>query len=154
MLRIRLTRVGKKKQPSYRVVVAESRAPRDGAFVEIIGHYNPLTDPPQVTVQGERAQHWLQKGARPSEAAAKILTRAGVMERPGAVIAAQPPAEAAEPEVAKETKAKPAARKAATEKAAPKKTTRTRSQASAQSSEGEAVEGTAPPEETDADQTE
>ena len=82
MLRIRLSRVGKKRQPAFRVLVADSRSPRDGAFVEIIGHYNPLADPPTVTIKEERAAHWLKQGAKPSEAAAKILARAGVMERP------------------------------------------------------------------------
>lgn len=79
MLRIRLTRIGKKKQPAYRLVVADSRSPRDGAFVEIVGHYNPLTDPPAISVKEERIGHWLAKGAQPSEAAAKILARAGLV---------------------------------------------------------------------------
>ncbi len=83
MLRIRLTRVGKKKQPAYRIVVADSRSPRDGAFLKIIGHYDPLTDPATLVIKEEQAIHWLQKGAQPSEAAAKLLTRAGVMERAG-----------------------------------------------------------------------
>ncbi len=83
MLRIRLSRVGKKKQPAYRIVVADSRSPRDGAFLKIIGHYNPLTDPVTLVVKEEEAVHWLEKGARPSETAAKLLTRIGVMERAG-----------------------------------------------------------------------
>lgn len=83
MLRIRLSRVGKKKQPAYRIVVADSRAPRDGAHLKIIGHYNPLTDPASLTVKEEEAVYWLQKGAKPSDTAAKLLTRAGVMEKAG-----------------------------------------------------------------------
>jgi small subunit ribosomal protein S16 len=83
LLRIRLSRVGKKKQPAYRIVVADSRSPRDGAFLKIIGHYNPLTDPATLVVKEEEAVHWLQKGAQPSETAAKLLTRMGVMERAG-----------------------------------------------------------------------
>ena len=83
MLRIRLTRVGKKKQPAYRIVVADSRSPRDGAFLKIIGHYDPMTDPPTLVIKEEQAISWLQKGAQPSDAAAKLLTRAGVMERAG-----------------------------------------------------------------------
>lgn len=83
MLRIRLSRVGKKKQPSYRIVVADSRAPRDGQFVEIIGHYNPLTDPATITVKEERAILWLQRGAQPSETAAKLLNRLGILEKAG-----------------------------------------------------------------------
>lgn len=77
MLRIRLTRVGKKKQPAYRLVVADSRSPRDGAFVEIVGHYNPLTDPSTISVKQERVSYWLAKGAKPSDSAARILARAG-----------------------------------------------------------------------------
>jgi small subunit ribosomal protein S16 len=83
LLRIRLSRVGKKKQPAYRIVVADSRSPRDGAFLKIIGHYNPLTDPATLVVKEEEAIHWLTKGAQPSDTAAKLLTRLGVMERAG-----------------------------------------------------------------------
>jgi small subunit ribosomal protein S16 len=75
LLKIRLSRVGKKKRPAYRIVVADSRAPRDGANIEIIGHYDPLTDPPTIVVNEERAAHWLEHGAQPSEAAAKLLAR-------------------------------------------------------------------------------
>jgi len=83
LLRIRLSRVGKKKQPSYRLVVADSRAPRDGAFIKIIGHYNPRTQPATLVVKEEEAVEWLRRGAQPSETAAKLLTRIGVMERAG-----------------------------------------------------------------------
>lgn len=83
MLRIRLTRVGKKKKPAYRLVVADSRSPRDGAFVEIIGHYDPLQEPANLTVKEERAVDWLQKGARPSDTAAKLLSRLGILEKAG-----------------------------------------------------------------------
>ena len=83
MLRIRLSRIGKRKQPSYRIVVADSRAPRAGAFLKIIGHYNPLTDPATLVIQEEQVVHWLEKGAKPSDTAAKLLTRAGLMERAG-----------------------------------------------------------------------
>lgn len=75
MLKIRLSRVGKKKRPAYRIVVADSRAPRDGANVEIIGHYDPLTEPPTIVINEERATHWLEHGARPSETVAKLLAR-------------------------------------------------------------------------------
>ena len=83
MLRIRLSRVGKKKQPSYRLVVADSRAPRDGAFIEIIGHYNPRTDPTTLVVKEDEAIEWLSRGAQPSDTVAKLLTRIGAMERAG-----------------------------------------------------------------------
>jgi small subunit ribosomal protein S16 len=83
LLRIRLSRVGKKKQPSYRLIVTDSRAPRDGAFIKIIGHYNPRTEPDTLVVKEEEAVEWLRRGAQPSETAAKLLTRIGVMERAG-----------------------------------------------------------------------
>ena len=83
MLRIRLSRVGKKKQPAYRIIVADSRSPRDGSFLKIIGHYNPLTEPTTLVVKEDEAVHWLEKGAKPSDTAAKLLTRIGVMERAG-----------------------------------------------------------------------
>jgi small subunit ribosomal protein S16 len=78
LLKIRLSRVGKKKRPAYRIVVADSRAARDGAQVDIIGHYDPLTDPATIVINEEKALHWLQRGAQPSEAAAKLLAKAGV----------------------------------------------------------------------------
>ncbi len=78
MLKIRLRRTGAKKQPSYRVVVADARAPRDGRFIETIGHYNPLTDPATVVVDQERAREWLRKGAQPTERVAKLLNKAGI----------------------------------------------------------------------------
>jgi len=97
VLRIRLRRVGKKKQPSYRLVVADSRAPRDGAFVETIGTYNPLTDPATITVDEEKARAWLAKGAVPSERAVRILASKGIGEVP---VYAPRPQKAAEPSAA------------------------------------------------------
>ncbi len=82
MLRIRLRRVGKKKQPQYRLVIADSRAPRDGAFIETIGTYNPLTDPATITVDEDRAREWLSKGAVPSDRAVKILASKGLVPAP------------------------------------------------------------------------
>ncbi len=81
MVRIRLCRVGAKKQPSYRVVVADQRAPRDGRFIEIIGHYNPRTDPPTMVIKEERALLWLARGAQPSEAVSRMLIKLGIMEK-------------------------------------------------------------------------
>ena len=81
MLRIRLRRTGKKKQPSYRFVVADSRAPRDGAFVETIGIYNPLTDPPTIRIDEQKARDWMSKGAQPSESAARLMQREGILPR-------------------------------------------------------------------------
>jgi small subunit ribosomal protein S16 len=78
MVKIRLQRVGKKKRPSYRVVVADSRAPRDGRFIDIIGHYDPLTDPATVDIQEEKALKWLRQGAQPTETVANLLSKAGI----------------------------------------------------------------------------
>lgn len=79
MLRIRLRRVGKKKYPSYRIVVADSKSPRDGRYVEWIGNYDPMVDPPAITLKSDRALDWLRKGAQPSDAVRRILERDGVM---------------------------------------------------------------------------
>jgi small subunit ribosomal protein S16 len=81
MLRIRLRRVGGRKQPSYRVVVADARAARDGAFVDQIGHYDPLTQPSTVVIDEEKALKWLRHGAQPSEAVRRMLKRLGTLER-------------------------------------------------------------------------
>jgi small subunit ribosomal protein S16 len=81
MVKIRLRRVGTKNKPSYRVVVADSRAPRDGAFINIIGHYNPLTEPATVVIDEEKALHWLRQGAQPTATTARLLTKAGIMEK-------------------------------------------------------------------------
>ena len=81
MLKIRLRRTGAKKKPSYRLVAADARAPRDGAFVDIIGHYDPLTDPETIVINEEKALHWLSKGAQPTDTAARLLTKAGIMEK-------------------------------------------------------------------------
>jgi small subunit ribosomal protein S16 len=78
VLKIRLSRVGKKKQPSYRVVIADARAPRDGAVVEVIGHYNPLTEPATVVIDGDKAREWLMKGAQPTERVARLLAAQGI----------------------------------------------------------------------------
>jgi len=80
MVKIRLRRVGSKKRPSYRLVVADARAPRDGAFISIIGHYNPLTDPETVVIDEEKARYWLEQGAQPTDTAARLLAKAGIIE--------------------------------------------------------------------------
>ncbi len=77
--RIRLTRVGATKQPSYRVVVADSRSPRDGRSIEILGHYNPRTEPVQFAVDVDKVKAWLAKGALPSATVARLLRQAGVL---------------------------------------------------------------------------
>lgn len=78
-VKIRLRRVGAKKQPAYRIVVADSRAPRDGRFIEIIGHYNPLTEPSTVVVNAERALHWLRTGAQATDVVQKMLVKKGII---------------------------------------------------------------------------
>jgi len=75
MLRIRLRRVGKKGAPSYRIVVAESTAPRDGAYIEWIGQYDPKIDPPAITLKQDRADEWMRRGAQPSEAVQRIINK-------------------------------------------------------------------------------
>ena len=75
MLSIRLRRTGSTKRPYYRVVVADSREPRDGRFVEVLGHYDPRRDPAVVKIDAERAQYWIGKGARPSDTVRSMLKR-------------------------------------------------------------------------------
>jgi small subunit ribosomal protein S16 len=84
LVKIRLRRIGAKKSPSYRIVVADSRAPRDGAFIAAIGHYNPLTDPETIIIDQEKAQSWLKSGAQPTDTAARLLAKAGIIEEPPA----------------------------------------------------------------------
>ena len=81
MVKIRLRRIGAKNQPSYRLVAADSHSPRNGAFIEIIGHYNPLTDPATVVIDEEKALYWLGKGAQPTATTARLLTKAGILEK-------------------------------------------------------------------------
>ncbi len=81
MIKIRLRRVGAKNRPSYRLVVADVRAPRDGAFITIIGHYNPLTDPETVVIDEEKALNWLRQGAQPTATATRLLTKMGILEK-------------------------------------------------------------------------
>jgi small subunit ribosomal protein S16 len=81
VVRIRLLRTGKRKQPAYRVVVADQRSPRDGRFVEILGNYNPLTNPSQIQIDETRALHWLSQGAQPSESATALLKRVGIWQK-------------------------------------------------------------------------
>lgn len=73
MLRIRLRRTGARHQPSYRIVVADSKKPRDGAFVDHLGHYNPRQDPPEIVIDEEKARKWISQGAQPSEAVQRML---------------------------------------------------------------------------------
>ena len=80
-VKIRLRRTGAKKQPSYRFVVADTRSPRDGRFLEIIGHYNPRRTPVEIVVDEEKVKHWLAKGALPSGTAARLLAEKGLYDK-------------------------------------------------------------------------
>ena len=80
-VKIRLKRMGAKKRPFYRIVVADSRSPRDGRFIETVGTYNPLTDPETVTLKEEKVMNWLNNGAQPSDTVRNILSRNGVMKK-------------------------------------------------------------------------
>ena len=78
MVKIRLRRMGAKKTPFYRVVVADSRYPRDGRFIEEIGTYNPMTEPAEIKIDAEKAAEWIKKGAQPTETVRSLLKRAGI----------------------------------------------------------------------------
>ena len=78
MVKIRLARVGAKKQPYYRIVVADAESPRDGRIVELVGHYDPRTDPPTFDFNEERVRYWLGQGAKPTDAVARMLRKRGL----------------------------------------------------------------------------
>ena len=103
MVKIRLRRVGAKNRPMYRVVVADARSPRDGAFIEVIGHYNPLTDPETVEIKEEKALKWLGYGAQPTDTVARLLSKSGIMEK----------FKPSSPKILKSAKSKPAKSKSA-----------------------------------------
>ena len=79
MIKLRLRRMGAKKQPSYRIVAAESRSPRDGRFIEVVGFYNPKTQPATLRIDTERAKYWLDHGAQPTETVRSLLRHSGVI---------------------------------------------------------------------------
>ncbi|MBB5323700.1 small subunit ribosomal protein S16 [Anoxybacillus tepidamans] len=80
-VKIRLKRMGAKKSPFYRIVVADSRSPRDGRFIETIGTYNPVTEPAEVKINEELALKWLQNGAKPSDTVRNLLSKQGILEK-------------------------------------------------------------------------
>ena len=80
MLKIRLRRMGAKKAPFYRIVVADSRSPRDGAFVEEIGYYNPTSDPAELKVDNEKADQWIKNGAQPTDTVRGLLKKSGAIQ--------------------------------------------------------------------------
>ena len=140
MLRIRLRRVGKRGQAYYRVVVADQRFPRDGRFLESLGAYDPHATPPASNLDADRARHWLSKGAQPSEAAEKILRRAGILN--GAAVADAPAAAEAEAETDAAAPAEAEAEAEAEASEEPSAESETEAEATdeapAQASEGEA----------------
>ena len=81
MVKLRLKRMGAKKQPSYRIVAADSRAPRDGRFIEILGFYNPRSNPVEIKVDEEKVLKWLNNGAQPSDTVRSILSKEGIMKK-------------------------------------------------------------------------
>ncbi len=81
MLKIRLRRMGAPKKPKYRLVVAEDRSPRDGHFIDILGHFDPMTDPETLSIDQDKARDWLNKGAQPTDTAARLLEKAGVTQK-------------------------------------------------------------------------
>jgi small subunit ribosomal protein S16 len=98
--KIRLRRMGAKKRPSYRIVVADSRSPRDGRFIEVIGHYDPLTEPSTVKINAERASYWLSVGAQPTDTVRSLLKREGIIGQTTATAASTPAAPEPEQETA------------------------------------------------------
>ena len=115
MVKIRLMRVGKRKQPSYRVVVADSRSPRDGRIIEAIGHYQPRQDPSVVSIDEDRALYWLSKGAQPSDQVRQLLRITGAWS----TFTGEAPLAGATPSPAAATTAKPKATPASSVKATP-----------------------------------
>ena len=79
-VKMRLTRIGTKKNPFYRVVIADARAPRDGRFVEEIGYYNPLTEPAEIKIDAEKAKQWIKNGAQPTDTVKALLKKSGIVD--------------------------------------------------------------------------
>ena len=113
MVRIRLRRMGSKRQPTYRIVVADKESPRDGAFIQIVGTYNPRTEPESYKIEEQPALHWLRVGTQPSEAVARLLKKNGTFERferlkkgeeVAVLVAEAAAAEAARPAISPRTK--------------------------------------------------
>ncbi|MGI2335191.1 MAG: 30S ribosomal protein S16 [Dehalogenimonas sp.] len=80
MLKIKLRRMGAPKKPSYRIVISDSRSARNGAFLETIGHYDPMTNPETVSIEADKAKAWISKGAQPTDTVNRLLKKAGVLE--------------------------------------------------------------------------
>lgn len=119
-VKLRLRREGTKKRPHFRVVAADSRSPRNGRFIEIIGEYHPMDEPSTIKLDNERALHWLRVGAQPTEQVEKLLRIVGVWEefKPGDAPARDRSAEPAKPKLSKKAKAKLEEEREAAEEAA------------------------------------
>mgnify|MGYP001571709382 CR=1 FL=1 len=126
MVKIRLRRVGATKRPSYRIVAADSRSPRDGRFLEILGHYDPLTEPATVVVKEDRVRYWVEHGAQPSEVVARLLSQRGFLG--AATTVAEPEVSVLEIAPAPEA-VSPTAEEAAVETERPRRTVRRRATA-------------------------
>ena len=137
MLKIRLRRTGQKHQPSYRIVVADKDSPRDGRFVEILGHYNPRTEPVTFEVKADRVQHWVSQGAQPTETVHRLLHARGIIETEPPKRVTKPSNAEREAAAKAEADAKAAAEAKAAEEAAAAKAAE---EAAAASAEGEAEE--------------
>lgn len=131
-VKLRLMRVGKKKQPTYRIVAADSRSPRDGRFIEIVGTYAPRSDPSEIEVKSEKALEWLAKGAQPTETVRKLLEISGVWGE----YESSRPAKEKPARTRKATKAP--AKKAAKASKAPAKATKAAAKKETESAEAEA----------------
>ena len=88
MIKLRLKRMGAKGRPSYRIVAADSRSPRDGRFIESVGYYDPITEPTTINVNAERARYWLGVGAQPTDVVRSLLQRSGILDEGGKVVPA------------------------------------------------------------------
>jgi small subunit ribosomal protein S16 len=97
VIKLRLKRMGAKGRPSYRIVAADSKSPRDGRFIESVGYYDPITEPTTISVNAERARYWLSVGAQPSDPVRSLFQRTGLLDKEGKVV---PTAETAEPAAA------------------------------------------------------
>lgn len=146
-VKIRLRRMGSNKSPFYRLVVADSRSPRDGRFIEEIGYYNPVSEPKVVKIDGDKAKEWIAKGAQPTEGVVRLLESQGIIEKTEKNWERKAQADAAKNAMIEERKAKAAARKAA-EVPADETSSDEASVSEAPESEGSATSGGPDKEET------
>jgi small subunit ribosomal protein S16 len=152
MIRIRLRRIGKKRTPHYRVVVADKPDRRDGKFIETLGSYDPHQDPPSLIIDGDKAKDWIAKGAQPSEAAEKLLVKAGIIEKKAPFPKVKLEAKRAEQAKAAEGRAAERAKAAAKAEADAAKAAEVEAKAAAAAAAAEAPAEEAPAEEASAEE--